>query len=57
MKQAIFGIVLFLVGLWGGAYAWDALNGTWAHFPAVMTAVCVCVAGIPVFVYGYWGDR
>lgn len=49
MKRALMFVVgglLFLLGVWGGAYALEVFGrDDWRSFPAFVTAVMVCVVG------------
>lgn len=44
-KWLISGVILFLIGLWGGAFAMYSLPD-WAKFPTFMTAALICLIGI-----------
>ena len=47
------GPVLFLLGLWGGAYILGALPPNhWAEFPAFTTATLLCIIGLTATIAG-----
>lgn len=53
MKQGMFGVVLFLIGLWGGSWAFYEYGTSWAEFPLSMTAFGLCFSGVFVAVHGF----
>lgn len=49
--MAISGGVVFMVGLWGGAYALS-LVPKWAGFPTFLTAILIAALGFALFACG-----
>lgn len=46
------GVVVMLIGLWGGAYAMEMFNwGHWAKFPSLLTAGMVFFVGVAIVSY------
>lgn len=45
-KLVVLGASVALVALWGGAYAFQCLDGTWMAFPAFMTSAFIGAGGM-----------
>lgn len=49
-RTILIGAITMLVALWAGAYCSEALKGTWAAFPAFITAVWIWIIGFSLVV-------
>lgn len=50
--KIIVGGLAILLSLWGGAYLFEELKNSWAHFPAYATAFVVGCIGVIFLVTG-----
>lgn len=54
--RIIVGILLALVGLWGGAYLCHLYHGSWQELPAFLTAFAFGISGVGLTVSGFVYD-